>query len=221
MKWAICLAAVAAAGCNAPGADNASVEKCIPNADSLLALDFAAFDQDPSGGWRSVGAQTGCEGAIADLIARYRKSKGKSPERAKMLEWHEAQARAMAGQTDRAIKILQHRPDEEKPEGQTYYDEPAALYRDATIAFLENDRPALVAARARLASLPEPPDFTTLKSGFRKKFPTSAPPVWPMDLNAVDGLLACFGKPYRQAYASECRPSSRRAEAVGVTHTDP
>ena len=101
---------------------------------------------------RSVEAQDGCEGAIADLIARYRKSKGKSPERAKMLEWHEAQARAMAGQTDRAIKILQHRPDEETPEAQTYYDEPAALYRNATIAFLENDRPALVAARARLAS---------------------------------------------------------------------
>ncbi len=152
MKWAICLAAVAAVSCSAPGADNASVEKCIPNADRLLALDFVAFDQDPSGGWRSVGAQDGCEGAIADLIARYRKSKGKSPERAKMLEWHEAQARAMAGQTDRAIKILQHRPDEETPEAQTYYDEPAALYRNATIAFLENDRPALVAARARLAS---------------------------------------------------------------------
>ena len=220
MKWAICLAAVAAMGCSAPGADNASVEKCIPNAGKLLALDFIAFDQDPSGGWRSVGAQTGCDGAIADLIARYRKSKGKSPEKAKMLEWHEAQARAMAGQTDRAVKILQHRPEEERPEAQPFYDEPAALYRDATIAFLVKDRPALEAARAKLASLPEPPDFTMLKTAFRQKFPTSAPPVWPMNLDTVDGLVACFGKRYKQAYATECRPSSRQSQAAVAAHAD-
>ena len=216
MKWAICLAAVAAIGCGAPGAETASVEKCIPNAGKLLALDFTAFDQDPSGGWRSVGAQTGCDGAIADLIARYRKSKGKSPEKAKMLEWHEAQARAWAGQTDRAIKLFQHRPEEEKPDAQTFYDEPAALYRDATIAFLASDRPGLEAARAKLALLPEPPDFTALKTSFRRKFPSSAPPVWPMDLDAVDGLVACFGKPYKEAYAIECRPSSRQAQAAAI-----
>jgi hypothetical protein len=221
MKWAICLAAMlAAAGCGASDADKASAAKCIPNAGKLLALDFAAFDQDPSGGWRSVSAQAGCDGAVADLIARYRKSKGKSPEKAKMLEWHEAQARAMAGQTDRAVKILQQRPDEEKPDAQPYYDEPAALYRDATIAFLENDRAALEAARSKLAALPEPPDFTALKASFRKKFPTSAPPVWPMKLDAVDGLIACFGKPYKQAYGAECRPSSRQTQAAGAVRAD-
>ena len=109
MKWAIGLvAALAVAGCGASDADKTLAAKCVPNADKLLSLTFAAFDQDPSGGWRSLEAQAGCEGAIADLIARYRKRK---PDEAKTLEWREAQLRAAAGQTDRAIKLLQHQAE--------------------------------------------------------------------------------------------------------------
>jgi hypothetical protein len=219
MKWAICLAvALAAAGCGASDADKALAARCVPDASKLLSLKYAAFDQDPSGGWHSLATQTGCDGAVADLIARYRKSKGKEPGQAKALAWHEAQARAMAGQTDRAIKLLQEPSADPDPDPQSPYAVIDASYREATIAFLQNNKPALDAARAKLAAVPEPRDFTELKANLRKKAPGARPPAWPMNLDAVDGLIACFGKPYKQAYGDDCRLSSGQAEAPGAGH---
>jgi hypothetical protein len=207
MKWAIGLvAALAVAGCGASDADKALAAKCVPNADKLLSLTFAAFDQDPSGGWRSLEAQAGCEGAIADLIARYRKRK---PDEAKALEWREAQLRAAAGQTDRAIKLLQHQAELAGAGDPSPYGMADTYYREATIAFLQNDRPALEAARGRLAAVPEPPGFAQARVKLKAKFPKAAPAPWPINLDAVDGLIACFGKPYKLAYGAECRPASQ------------
>jgi major membrane immunogen (membrane-anchored lipoprotein) len=223
MKWAVYLVAVfVAAGCGASDADKALTARCVPDADKMMSLKYAAFDQDPSGGWRSLATQTGCDGAIADLIARYRKSKGKEPGQADTLAWHEAQARAMAGETDRAIKLFQQPPQDAPPETSPY-GVADGLYRTATIAFLQNDKPALEAARTKLAAVPEPADFAELKASIRKKMPGAAPPAWPMNLDVVDGLIACFGKPYKQAYDADCRPGPQKgsrqtqaADAGGV-----
>jgi hypothetical protein len=226
MKWAVCLVAgLAAAGCGASDADKALAVKCVPDAGKLLSLKYAAFDQDPSGGWHSLATQTGCDGAIADLIARYRKSRGKLPDQAKTLEWHEAQARAFAGETDRAIKLLQHQAASVVSDAQSPYDTTEALYRDATIAFLQNDRPALEASRAKLAAVPEPTDFTRLRATFRAKMPNARPPAWPMNLDVIDGLIACFGKSYKEAYGAECREApaqkaSGQAQAARAGHAD-
>jgi hypothetical protein len=72
---------------------------------------------------------------------------------------------------------------------------------DATIAFLRGDRPALLAARTALAALPRPADFAPRDVQGR--------PVamnWPPNLNVVDGLLACFGRPYAEAYGGCAAP---------------
>jgi hypothetical protein len=218
MKWVISLAAVlAASGCGASDADKALAAKCVPDADRLLSLKYAAFDQDPGGGWRSLTAQTGCDGAIADLIARYRKSKGKEPGQAKTLEWHEAQARAMAGQTDRAIKLFQHQAELPGADDPSPYGVADALYRDATIAFLQKDRPALEAARTKLAAVPEPPEFAQVRVKLNAKFPAARTPRWPMNLDVVDGLIACFDKPYKQAYGdAACRQAPGQPKATGA-----
>jgi hypothetical protein len=73
------------------------------------------------------------------------------------------------------------------------------LYVDASIAFLKRERPALLAARESLARLPKPP-------GFAPRDPNGRPlPIdWPMNLNVVDGFVACFGKSYREAYSPPC-----------------
>ena len=84
-------------------------------------------------------------------------------------------------------------------------------YVDATIAFLQRDRAALVRARARLAAVPVPPDqampelvkgvlHIQLSNGDIMKL------RWPPNIDVVDGLLACYDQPYAQAYRDQCRP---------------
>lgn len=78
-------------------------------------------------------------------------------------------------------------------------------YVNASIAFLERDLAALRAARVRLADLPVPSDFAALDGSAVRH-----DPVWPLNLDVVDGLLACFGKPYEEAYGTaECRSAGR------------
>jgi hypothetical protein len=63
------------------------------------------------------------------------------------------------------------------------------VYVDATIAFLDRDRDALLKARTRLAEIP--PE-------------AGKPNSKPMNLDVVDGLVRCFDRSYRDAY-SACR----------------
>lgn len=65
-------------------------------------------------------------------------------------------------------------------------------YVDGTIAFLRGDRVALMAARDRLAAAARPADMP-------------ADRAWPPNLAVVEGLVRCFGRPYREAYGEACR----------------
>ena len=58
---------------------------------------------------------------------------------------------------------------------------------DATIAFLKRDKPALLAAREALASLPRPEDFDP-----RDAQGNVVDISWPMNLHVVNGLINCF-----------------------------
>lgn len=66
--------------------------------------------------------------------------------------------------------------------------------------FLRNDRQAFQATRDKLAALPEPPQFARARAAFSEKYGQPGP-VWPLNLDVVDSLAACFGLPYRQAYS--------------------
>lgn len=162
---------------------------------AMLVLPLEEFDQSEQG-WRSLD-DGGCEATAAEAIARYRELNAAALEgRDRTLLWHEGQLRAAAGQIEAAIPLLLARRDEESEADQAYVD--------ATVAFLRQDRAALLAARDRLAALPEPDGFAAAVERFRQNYPDYPPPTWPTNLNVVDGLIACFGRPYGEAYG--CRP---------------
>ena len=155
------------------------------------------------GGWRAIANRPGCELAAADLLAAYRAA---HPEASALLAWHEGQVRATAGQYERAIPLLDQ---DRKPATQ---DKAGwNLYVDATLALLRRDKPGLPRARQQLAAVPSPEGagLPPLKDGYFE-LPTTAgqPPVrmrWPPNIEVVDGLVACYGKPYAEAYSAACR----------------
>lgn len=179
-------------------------ERCGHDREKLLSLDEAAFDQDlPDGGWRKLGNIPGCEAAAADLIAAYR---SRHPNASSTVTWHHGQMLASAGDNEQAIAVL-----EGAKKAPTQDIAGWNHYVDATVAFLAADRNKLEQARSRLtavaydASLGMPP----LVDGYIEwPTPPGQPPRrmrWPPNVEVVDKLLACFGKPYRDALASTCQ----------------
>jgi hypothetical protein len=171
---------------------------CAYDRQRIMALDQRAFDQDRTGGWRLLARNPRCRAVAADLIRDYREAHGLS---ASILFWHEGQMRANAGQTERAIALFD-RSRREEPDAFGWN-----LYVDASIAFLRGDRPALEAARNALAALPRPADFAPRDTQGR---PVNM--AWPPNLNVVDALAACFGRPYAMAYSCAAPVAVRPGE---------
>lgn len=150
---------------------------CIEDREALLSLSQQDFDQDMTGGWRGVSYREGCEEAAADLIAEYRTRHGL--ENQFILWWHEGQVRAALGQTDEALALFKRSYQTDNPD--TFLDEAWNYYADATIAFLERDFDALLAAREKLSQLPIP-----------------------QNIEVVDSLIRCYDRPYSEAYSRTC-----------------
>ncbi|MEM1106414.1 MAG: hypothetical protein AAGH87_08475 [Pseudomonadota bacterium] len=175
-------------------------DPCYHDRDALLALDFDRFDRNLEGGWRDLGDDPQCYGVAADSIETYRISTATTSAQTQSLVHHEAQMRAADGQSRSAIGLIETllplRAD--NPEMQAYHE--------AEIAFLRRDRSALLAARARLLSVPPPEGFEEAVADFLSRYPGQPPPAWPVNLDVVDGFIACFDRPYAEAYgAPECR----------------
>lgn len=175
----------------------ASPPDCGVDRSALLALDQDAFDQDPKGGWRAVASQPGCKLVAADLLRDYRIAHPQT-ERPTILYWHEGQLRAMAGDAHSAVPLFERARMETDAFGWN-------AYVDATIAFLQGDRARLEAARESLAAIPLPPNWEKLVADQAKLGRRIA---WPPNLEVVDGLIACFGRSYEEAYGSRCRPAN-------------
>ncbi|MGQ0559359.1 MAG: hypothetical protein ACT4OE_07215 [Sphingosinicella sp.] len=167
-----------------------ATDPCRVDYPAMMGLGHDAFDQDMNGGWRELARRPGCRERAADLIRAYRESRQRGIG---SLYWHEGQLRAGLGQNEEAIRLFDRARHPTDEDGWN-------AYVDATTAFLRGDREGLVAARARLASLPPPPDFRSWRSA------DGPPPRWPLNLDVVDGLVRCFGRPYAEAYGSlACR----------------
>ena len=168
---------------------------CLQPDAAMLALPLHDFDQTPAG-WRSLDAE-GCEAVGADAIARYREVNRErlANEDLGTLIWHEGQLRAAAGQTDAAIALML--------EGRDGESEAIQPYVDATVAFLRQDRAALLDAHERLLGLPVPDYFAAAAERYRVNYPDLPPLVWPLNLNKVEGFIACFDRPYREAYSCD------------------
>jgi hypothetical protein len=165
--------------------------------DQMLTLSLEAFDQDVSGGWRSLVETGGCQLRAAQVIDAYiaRNNGNLRPFQKQFLQFHAGQMWANAGQTRAAIAafIASKNPDGKDNE-----------YTDATIAFLQRDRAKFDAARAQLLLQPKPPNFDDVAADFKVKFPQAPPMVWPLNLDVVDKLGRCFDVPYGKAYQGTC-----------------
>lgn len=161
-------------------------EECAYDRAAMLSLGERAFDQDMSGGWRTLAARETCLDVAADLIRDYREIHGLTST---ILYWHEGQLRAAAGDVDRAVQLF--------AESRINGDDPYGWnpYVDATIAFLRHDFAALVDARDALARIPRPDSFPILDAD-GKPIDVS----WPPNLDVVDHLIACFDQEYLAAY---------------------
>lgn len=147
-----------------------------------LALPYEAFDQDDHQGWRPL-EDAGCEAEAATLLADYA---GRQAHPHPVLAWHRAQMLAKAGRTADAITAARAtlRPaGSDAGSGFDWND-----YANATIAFLQGDKAALDANRAKLAAATEQSEF-------------NGP-----NLKSVDRLARCFGQPYKVAYECPARP---------------
>jgi len=168
-----------------------------------MAMDYWSFDQSAEG-IQSVLSKPACGAAGADLIRDYHamlRDRGAPvthqfpagevtfSENGEMslLYWHEGQLRAMEGDSQEAIELFRRalKPPEQSHAGWNEY----VL---ASIAFLEGDAVALAGEREALSQ-------------------KIAPGQSRINLAVVEGLIACFGRTYRDAYgAPECnrRPKS-------------
>lgn len=170
---------------------------CRYDEHAMMTMTYDKFDEDPNG-WRILAHKDGCMDTAADLIAKYRRH---VQLQVAELAWHEGQLRAIEGQTDKAIVLFESSRD-------GMHDE---AYVDATIAFLKRDHRALLAARARLAALPKPDGWEDLAERFKRENGRTI--VWPMNLDVVDGLIACFDKSYKDAYGGDCQTNAAEAAA--------
>lgn len=170
---------------------------CSYDPAKAIAMSFESFDQESNGGWRELEAR-GCQIAAAQLINVYRhEHKALQEAERSLLSWHEGQMRAIGGDYKSAIPLLMGGV----PEGNTVDFVDYAL---GTVAFLQRDKPGLIAARARLVSVPKPASFAgtfTITSGGKSE---QVHIKWPVNLDILDGLIQCYDKPYKIAY--NCRP---------------
>lgn len=183
---ATCLC-VGIAACAKPSADS-----CQVRADAMLDMTFAAFDQGVEG-WRSLDSSLACSDYSDDVLAEYRSRHGASltPANASLLMWHEAQVLAAQGDPAKSADLMREAAFPGEPQWQR-------LYREGSIAFLEGDLAGLEAAKGRLAKLPRDPSLIA---------PGGKEAAWPPNLDVLDGLISCFGKPYSVAYTCR-RPSA-------------
>lgn len=172
---------------------------------ALLALDYRAFDQglEPLSGWRPFW-EKGCYAEVARFIHAYR-AKSEANAKIEMLAFHEGQALAAVGDYRAAIEMFKLNINE-KPSKRLVTDWNS--YVQGTIAFLERDREALLAARDRLR-LQKPWSDEALKSiseEYAKDLRGTKP-----NLPVLDGFLNCFERPYAEAYGAACRAGGQKA----------
>lgn len=170
---------------------------------AYLEMPFEQFDQTNGEGWRALGETAGCHAEAGEMIVDYilHSRAGTDGINLRVLRFHAGQNFAFANQTERALAFFRatYSDPEAVARRRSYTTGSEAIrnmdwnsYVDATIAFLEGNRPALEAAAARLEQQ------TPFEDG---RIP---------NLNVADGFLACFGQPYSEAYSSRCMSDGRR-----------
>jgi hypothetical protein len=175
---------------------------CSYDRESMMQLDYRAFDQDiPWGGWRGVGRDPECGLVAADLIADWRQEhqEGTTPSEVRMLNWHEGQMRAKAGAYEAAAPLFE---SSKYADPQDAFDMAWNGYADASVAFVRRDRKALDTAYETMMAIEQPDDWEEFASESEKLL--GERPVWPNNIEVVERLRSCFDRPYSEAYGPAC-----------------
>ena len=158
-----------------------------------LRLSFNEFDQTEDGGWRPFYASK-CYATAASLIVAYIEHHPKIASEHYMLPFHAGQMFAMAGNHEKAVQYLKLGYSQRESRLVDWN-----AFVDAHIAFIERDIETLREMRARIAAQP------ALQPG-------PGVPDWAvgkrMNLDVVDGFLACVEEPFDVAYEAPCRPGN-------------
>jgi hypothetical protein len=177
-----------------PGAPISKSETACPyEEEAFLALGIDSFDQSRDKGWRRLASRPECRAVAANLIEIYRRY---VESRLTSLYWHEGQLRAELGQTELAISVFEKARHVNNLDGWNFYV-------DATVAFLCQQKPDLLKARANLAAVSVPKNYRSI--GLDGKLIEGRPQGWPYNLDVVDGFINCFEKAYSEAYSLNCR----------------
>lgn len=106
-----------------------------------------------------------------------------------------------------AIDFMKRTYDEGASPDDNGYD--WSLYARGTVAFLNQDRESLENAMTELAAIPVDPERVKAIKAFQAENPNvNFPKGFPekrLNLIALEGLLACFDRPYSEAYGAECK----------------
>ena len=172
-------------------AGSAHAADCPSDPAPFIKLDYPAFSERLYALDRNA-----CLPQMRDLLHEYREARKKdlSSGQYRLLTWQEGTVRAEMGDNFTALPLLS-----------AWLDDPTPAIRDyaaATIAFLQRDKPALLAARDKLIAEPKPDGFD--ERAIRQK--------WPLNLVIVDAFVGCWDRPYAEAYASdECTALGEKA----------
>ena len=158
--------------------------------EASLALPFKQFDQEQGRGWRPLYSKK-CYSEASLLLTEYME---RNPSEAKiqyMLSFHTGQMLALAGERSKPIKWLE-RGRSKQASARINWN----AFVDANIAFLEHDRKKLLIQRDLIGQEPAIVDGPGVPSwAVGKK----------MNLDVVEGFIACFEESYEVAYGDECR----------------
>lgn len=174
----------------ANSADVISCEVTDEEFTRIVGLSLQDFDQNPGDGWRPY-YESGCYEQAAHLLTAYMTAYPERTNRNYMLPFHAGQMYAMNNEYEKAERFMR----------QAYSPHDSAkidwnAFVDANIAFLRKDQAMLSRMRQRIAKQPEMTE-------------AMGAPEWAvgkkMNLDVVDGFIACFDEPYSVAYDGECR----------------
>lgn len=159
------------------GANADEVESCDAKYQAVapvaIKMPYREFDQSPEG-FRKLG---NCWAEASVLLKRY---VAKQEYETRNVRWHLAQTLALNGDTAGAIEsaLLSLNPPEVEKKSTFSWN----TYAQATIAFLRNDRAAFDSQYE-------------VHRAAAEKYPENK-----MNLDILNELAKCFGKPYKQSY---------------------
>ena len=166
-------------------AEPADCKTALKIQQSSLSLSYDALEQSPNQGWRSL-SKINCYQEAARLIISYFDTNPQlhHQQEFEILSFHAGQMFSYNNNYYSAIPLFKNSFSRTGglPLEYKQYADAWDAYVNATIAFLERDKPALEAYRAQVAVGPKLPNGEV------------------MNLAVVDRLIKNFGKPYHQAY---------------------